>query len=152
MEEARAILLVDGVCALCSGFVKTVAACDTKHRVWFEAQQSDVGQSLLRKYNLPNDLSTVVLLDYGGGGKHPDCYTRSSAAIRTLAMCSAPWCAAVVFLAIPKPLRDLAYDGVAKARYYMFGKTEACGLPDAALRKRVKGQVAPRGALDGLEA
>ena len=37
----------------------------------------------------------------------------------------------------PKPLRDMAYNLVAKNRYRIFGKYDACFVPDAEFRDRV---------------
>jgi predicted DCC family thiol-disulfide oxidoreductase YuxK len=42
-----------------------------------------------------------------------------------------------VFRAVPKPLRDTVYNLVAHNRYRIFGKYEACFVPDAELRTRV---------------
>jgi predicted DCC family thiol-disulfide oxidoreductase YuxK len=39
--------------------------------------------------------------------------------------------------AVPKPLRDAVYNLVARNRYRIFGKYEACFVPDAAMRARV---------------
>ena len=39
--------------------------------------------------------------------------------------------------AVPKPLRDAVYDLVAKNRYRIFGKYDACFVPDADVRARV---------------
>jgi predicted DCC family thiol-disulfide oxidoreductase YuxK len=38
---------------------------------------------------------------------------------------------------VPKPLRDAAYNLVARNRYRIFGKYETCFLGDAAFRDRV---------------
>jgi predicted DCC family thiol-disulfide oxidoreductase YuxK len=42
-----------------------------------------------------------------------------------------------VFLAVPKPLRNAVYDLVAKNRYRIFGRYDACFVPDADMRGRV---------------
>lgn len=39
--------------------------------------------------------------------------------------------------AVPKPLRDAVYNLVARNRYRIFGKYQACFVPDAELRARV---------------
>jgi predicted DCC family thiol-disulfide oxidoreductase YuxK len=39
--------------------------------------------------------------------------------------------------AVPKPLRDPVYSLIARNRYRIFGKYEACFVPDADLRARV---------------
>jgi predicted DCC family thiol-disulfide oxidoreductase YuxK len=39
--------------------------------------------------------------------------------------------------AVPKPLRDPVYSLIARNRYRIFGKYDACFVPDADLRARV---------------
>jgi predicted DCC family thiol-disulfide oxidoreductase YuxK len=39
--------------------------------------------------------------------------------------------------AVPKPLRDVVYSLVARNRYRIFGKYDACFVPDVAMRARV---------------
>jgi predicted DCC family thiol-disulfide oxidoreductase YuxK len=39
--------------------------------------------------------------------------------------------------AVPKPLRDAIYNLVARNRYRIFGKYQACFVPDAGLKGRV---------------
>jgi predicted DCC family thiol-disulfide oxidoreductase YuxK len=38
---------------------------------------------------------------------------------------------------VPKPLRDPVYNLVARNRYRIFGKYEACFVPDVEMRARV---------------
>jgi len=40
-------------------------------------------------------------------------------------------------VAVPRPLRDAVYNVVAKNRYRIFGKYDACMVPDADLRVRI---------------
>ena len=82
------VTLVDGDCALCSGYAQCVSAMDTKGRVYFETQQSEAGQALLRRANMPMDLSTVVMLECGGG--HVRGYTKSTAVLRTFRFLGLP--------------------------------------------------------------
>jgi predicted DCC family thiol-disulfide oxidoreductase YuxK len=42
-----------------------------------------------------------------------------------------------VLRAVSKPVRDAVYNPVARSRYRIFGKYEACFIPDASLRARV---------------
>jgi predicted DCC family thiol-disulfide oxidoreductase YuxK len=50
-----------------------------------------------------------------------------------------PWAIlANCFAVFPKALRDAMYDFVAKNRYLIAGKNDACGLPDERLRERMR--------------
>lgn len=75
------VTLVDGDCALCSGYAQFISAMDVRGKVYFETQQSDAGQELLRRANMPMDLSTIVTLECSGG--HVRGYTKSTAVLRT---------------------------------------------------------------------
>ena len=121
-------LMFDGVCNLCDGFINFVADGDSQHRVKFGAQQKH--EDLLTRVGAPVDLSTVVLIQ---GDKF---YTKSTAALRTLALMDWPYSALAAFHALPQPLRDFGYDMVAKYRYKVFGKVEACRVPTGDFRKR----------------
>eukprot|EP00899_Mesostigma_viride_P014131 jgi/Mesvir1/22719/Mv14127-RA.1 len=59
----KSIVLVDGVCALCQGFVIFVCSWDKAGRFLFATQQSEPGESLLKQHGLKADLSTIVLLE-----------------------------------------------------------------------------------------
>ena len=63
-------------------------------------------------------------------------YTRSSAALRIAAHLRFPWPMAVIFLAVPRVIRDAIYDWIARNRYRWFGKRETCFLPDGGMKKR----------------
>lgn len=121
-------LMFDGVCNLCDGFVNLVADNDSERRVKFGAQQKH--EELLRRVGAPVDLSTVVLI------QGDTFYTKSTAALRTMALMDWPWSAVAAAHALPQPLRDFGYDLVAKYRYKVFGKVESCRVPTGDFKKR----------------
>jgi predicted DCC family thiol-disulfide oxidoreductase YuxK len=123
------ILLFDGVCNLCNGVVRFVLTHDPEARVRFASQQSAFGQDLLRRHGLA-DSQSVVLLD----GER--VYERSDAALRVLSLLPAPWRWLEVARFVPKPWRDATYDLIARNRYRVFGKREACLLPRAEWKSR----------------
>lgn len=125
------ILLVDGVCNLCNGFVRFVADHERAPMVRFAALQSEVGRDLLRRHGLPVEtLESVVLLD--GEGAH----TRSDAALRVARYLRQPWASSWHLRWIPRVLRDAVYDFVALYRYRWFGRQDVCTLPRADLAPR----------------
>ncbi len=123
------ILLFDGVCNLCNGVVQFVLTHDPQGRVRFASQQSAFGQALMRQYEL-TDRQSVVLLEENR------VYTRSDAAIQVLHLLPAPWRWLEVARFIPKGWRDAIYDLIARNRYRVFGKREACWLPRAEWKSR----------------
>src|SRR5581483_3660561 len=64
--DDRPILIFDGHCALCSGFVQFILRRDRAGRFRFLSAQSTVGQALYRHYELdPNIFETNILLENG---------------------------------------------------------------------------------------
>lgn len=125
------VILYDGVCVFCSRWVRFVAARDRDRRFRFTAIQSDYGARLARTFGIdPEDPDTNAVI-HGGAA-----YVRSDAALTVLSNLPG-WRWARVLFAVPKPLRDAVYNLVAKNRYRIFGKYDACFMPDAEMRARV---------------
>ena len=62
----KPIILFDGVCNLCNGFVQTMIRIDPKGKFQFAALQSEFGQEVMGKAKLPvNELNTVILYQNG---------------------------------------------------------------------------------------
>jgi predicted DCC family thiol-disulfide oxidoreductase YuxK len=125
------VILYDGVCVFCSRWVRFVAARDTNRRFRFTAIQSGYGTRLAQAFGIdPDDPDTNAVV-YGG-----EVFFKSDAALTVLgALPGWGWVRAL--RAIPKPLRDAVYNLVARNRYRIFGKYEACFVPDAEFRERV---------------
>ena len=130
-RQNDAIILYDGVCGLCDRFVQFVLRHDHEGKIRFAALQSDPGREMLRRFSLPeNDISFVILID---GGKE---YIKSAAVLRTLNYLGAGWRTLAVFRVIPSSLSDVVYDFIARHRYAWFGKYDQCVVPSAEVRKR----------------
>lgn len=129
--EASSVLLFDGVCNLCNGFVQFIVKRDSESKIHFASLQSDVAKSILRKHQLPSEhLHSVVFIENGVA------YTQSAAGLRVLKSLGFPWNILYVFIILPKGFRDAVYDCIATNRYRWFGKQEVCMIPDADLGKR----------------
>jgi predicted DCC family thiol-disulfide oxidoreductase YuxK len=63
-------------------------------------------------------------------------YTRSGAALRILRQMPFPWPLNFALIAVPAPLRDLAYDFFARRRYRWFGRRTECPAPSPEARER----------------
>ncbi|WP_248928798.1 thiol-disulfide oxidoreductase DCC family protein [Paenibacillus hamazuiensis] len=124
LHKEPSIVLYDGVCGLCNGVVRFVIRRDTRKRFRFAALQSDSGRSLLRRFGLPAEaLHSFVLIEDGRA------YTKSTAALRLVLRLPGLWPLLYAGALVPRPLRDAAYDAVARNRYRWFGKHEACLMP-----------------------
>jgi len=97
----------------------------------FAALQSKAARPLLAHCHLaPEFLDNIVLVEDGA------CHARSTAALRILRRLNGLWPLLYVIIAVPRPLRDAAYDWFSRNRYRWFGKREACRIPSPELRER----------------
>ena len=125
------VILFDGVCIFCSRWVRFVAKRDTAKRFRFTPIQSDYGARLAHAFGIdPDDPDTNAVV-HGG-----EAFFKSDAALTVLSQLPG-WRWVRVLFAVPKPLRDAVYSLVARNRYRIFGKYDACFVPDADLRARV---------------
>ncbi len=125
------VILYDGVCVFCSRWVRFVIARDREARFRFTPIQSAYGTRLAQAFGIdPDDPDTNAVVH--GGRAH----LKSNAALTVLSTLPG-WRWTRVLFAVPKPLRDVVYGLVARNRYRIFGRYEACFIPDAELRARV---------------
>ena len=125
------IVLFDGVCVLCSGFVQFVIRRDPEARFRFAPMQSQPGQALLRRFGRPlEDWDSNALIEDG------IIYLKSAAVFRILWSLSGVWPLFALGRVLPRRLCDWVYDRVARSRYRLFGRREACLVPTAELRAR----------------
>jgi predicted DCC family thiol-disulfide oxidoreductase YuxK len=133
--ETRCPLIVfDGVCVFCSGFVQLVLKLDRKKRFRFATAQSPLGEALFRRHGLPTDDydSNLAIIDGAA-------FTKLDSFVAVMAALGWPWRAAKALLILPRPLRDWLYDRIARNRYALFGRKDSCDIPSAELRERLIG-------------
>ncbi len=124
------LIVFDGVCNWCNAWVNFTMARD-RGRFRFATLQSDKGQQLLKRLGLPaQDFATFLLLERGL------VFTKSTAALRIARTLSGHWPLLYGFILMPRPLRDILYDYVARHRYRLMGKSKACRIPTAEERSR----------------
>ena len=124
------VIVYDGVCVFCSRWVRFVAARDRERRFRFTAIQSGYGTRLAQAFGIdPSDPDTSAVIQGGVA------YFKSDAALTVLLQLPR-WGWVRVLRTVPKPLRDAVYNLVARNRYRIFGKYEACFVPDAEMRAR----------------
>ena len=127
----KPVLLFDGVCNLCNGTVSFVLKRDKRGAVLFAPLQSAAGQHYLKRFGLDAaEFASLVLVE---GERH---YQRSEAALRLLRALGWPYKVLYALTLIPRPVRDFAYDWIARNRYRWFGKRDACMLPAPDIRAR----------------
>src|ERR1700739_3338338 len=103
------VILFDGVCNLCSGFVRFVLKRDKNKVFQFASLQSKYGAELSAYYKLPPaGPETIVVFD---GEK---IYTESEAVIKILSSLGGIWENTIAFTLVPRFLRNWIYRLVAK--------------------------------------
>jgi predicted DCC family thiol-disulfide oxidoreductase YuxK len=120
----KPVVLFDGVCNLCSFWVRFAIARDPAARLRFAPVQSDLGQDFLRRRNLPTDLVESFYLIEDGR-----VYEKSTAFLRMVRHLRAPWPLLRAARVLPRPLRDWLYDRIARNRYRLFGRRDSCLMP-----------------------
>jgi predicted DCC family thiol-disulfide oxidoreductase YuxK len=118
------IVLYDGVCGLCDKLVRFLVDRDRERHLRYAPLQGDTAARLRQAHaEIPVDLDTMVFVDEGV------VYLRSRAFARIARYLPLPWRLGVVLRFVPRFLADAAYGMVARSRYRIFGKVDACGLP-----------------------
>lgn len=126
----HAIVLFDGDCNFCDSSVQFIINHDPAGYYQFASLQSEIGEELRRKHQIPEDVDSLVLIEKG------EAYVKSEGALRISHHLTGLWKLAFYLKSVPGPLRDGAYDVIAKNRYKVFGKLDSCMLPPPHIRKR----------------
>jgi predicted DCC family thiol-disulfide oxidoreductase YuxK len=131
IETEDQIIIFDGTCNLCNGLVKFILKVDKKQKFKFTSLQSERGQFLLKRFNLPADEhdSFVCIKDNR-------YYLKSSAVLLVLKELGGIWKWFYNFILIPNPFRDFLYNLVAKARHKIFGRQSECMVPTDDIKHR----------------
>jgi len=129
MEEQKHIILFDGDCNFCNYWVKYVIERDKKDLFRFTSLQSEKGKELLKQYNLKDDLETVVLIS------NNVAKTKSTAALHIFKVLGSIYQLAMVFIIVPKFIRDWLYSIVAKHRKKLM-KNQSCIIPTQAVKNK----------------
>ena len=121
--KTKKIILFDGVCALCNNFIVFIAKKDKKDKFRFlPLQNKNIEQFIdLNKIKI-KEFDSVILID-GNNIKW-----KSSAALEIIINLNKILALCKVFYIIPKIIRDIIYDWIAKNRYSIFGKVESCSI------------------------
>ncbi len=124
------IILFDGICNLCNGFVNFIIDRDSDAVFRFASLQSDFGQKIVSQNTaLLKNTDSVILITNDG------LLTKSDAAIEILSQLKGfRWCR--ILKIFPLGLRNYFYDLIARNRYRWFGKRDSCRIPTPDLVSR----------------
>ncbi len=124
------IVLFDGVCNFCNGAVNFIIRRDADRKFKFTPLQSEIGQQLRAKYNIGEDVDSIILVEEDG------VYTHSTAGLRIAKGLGGIWSLGYAFIIVPVFMRDWFYKLFAKYRYIFFGKKDECMIPTPETRER----------------
>jgi predicted DCC family thiol-disulfide oxidoreductase YuxK len=137
--EGRALLLYDGVCALCNGVVHFLMKRDKLDRFRYAPLQSNLGREMLARFGIHDFPDGVVLLTDAMTPKE-HLYQRSDAVVSAMMCLDRPWqLAGRILQLVPRLLRDWGYGIVARFRYQLFGRYDTCPVPPPEQRSRLLG-------------
>lgn len=124
-------MLFDGDCNLCNRSIRFILRRDCRARFQFASLQSAASRQALAAAGAANPLPDSIALVRDGA-----ISVKSTAALQIARGLRWPWPALAVFLLVPRPLRDLVYDWIARRRYRWFGRSAECLVPTPELRSR----------------
>ena len=123
------LVFYDGVCGLCNRLVAFLLRHDRNDQFRFAPLQSELAQKFLRRYGLdPKDFDTVVVF---ANFRQPAerALTRSEAAVWAIGRLGGMWRIFAIAQLIPLSVREALYRFIARRRYQIFGRYDACPRP-----------------------
>ena len=130
-EPLDGLWLFDGVCNFCSGSVQLALKLDREGRIRFTPLQSPFGRAIAARHGLDLENPTSFLFfDHGQPREASD------AVLALLGRLEPPWRWLTVLRVVPRSWRDAAYGWIARNRYRLMGRKDACMVPAPAVRAR----------------
>lgn len=144
MSPDHPVILYDGSCGLCDRFVRYVLAHDVDGRFHFATLQGARGRAAVAASGGDPDRMDSVCVTTAEGR----VLRKSRAVAFVLRQLRPPfwWLPAAAITVLPRVVADGAYDVIARVRYRLFGRVDACALPDARWRARFLADAAPHSA------
>jgi predicted DCC family thiol-disulfide oxidoreductase YuxK len=129
------VLFFDGDCGFCSKSVRQVYRLDAKGAVEFAPLQGELSKELGFEKFAAKDGGTMVIVRESDGQQ----FFKGDAWIVLGKALGGIWAVlAALFSVFPQVMRNRIYDLVARNRYLLAGKGNACAMPDEGLRKRMR--------------
>ena len=123
-DRDGAVIVFDGVCVLCNGWVRFLLRHDRRGRYRFAAMQGESGRALLVAHGLDaDDPASFLLIEENAA------WTDTDAIVRVLSGLGGAWRLVALLRVLPRGVRDRLYRGIARNRYRVFGRHERCMIP-----------------------
>ncbi|GBF38637.1 thiol-disulfide oxidoreductase DCC family protein [Leptospira johnsonii] len=135
-EFTEPIVLFDGVCNLCNGAVNVLLDLDKRKILKFASLQSEYAKKLIQSRGLEEKIQGIDSILFWDGA---EIHIKSNAILEICGKLGGFWKILKLSYIIPRPIRDILYDLIAKNRYKLFGKRESCRMPTPELKERILG-------------
>ena len=122
------IVFFDGICPLCNALLRFLLKIDKREQLCFSPLQGETFKKLYPEE--PEDVKTIVF------HQNQRKFHRSEAIIRIFTTTTPRLKFLLLFLWIPKIIRDSIYKIISSSRYQIFGKYKQCMIPDEKLKHR----------------
>mgnify|MGYP006132916997 CR=1 FL=1 len=105
---------------------------DKKDVFMFAPLQSDIGNAIIKEYNIDTKkIDSILLFEHDKGLSY-----KSTAALKIASKLSFPIKLLSVFLIVPAFIRNVVYNYIAKRRYKWYGKKDSCMIPTQELNSK----------------
>ena len=131
LSRGHPVMVYDGACNLCHGWVRFALKRDPKKRLKFLAAQSQLGQEFLQRNRLPSQTFDSFYLVVDAVVLH-----KSEGFLRMAQYLRWPWPWLAILSILPMRALDRLYDLIAQNRYRWFGRRELCLVADEAQAER----------------
>lgn len=128
MTEPHPIVVFDGECALCNGFVAWLIRHDSRGYFLIAGSAGEVGAAVVAAAGLDATITQSTLIVWDG-----KAHLRSRAIIAVARGLPWPWRAVAGIRVVPEFLRDAAYRFIASRRPRVAADDPSCGVPPADL-------------------
>lgn len=128
MSNSSPIVVFDGECALCNGFVAWLIRHDSRGHFLIAGSAGDVGAAVVAAAGLDSRITASTLIVWDG-----TAHVRSGAIVAVARGLPWPWRAVAGIRVVPRFLRDAIYRYVALRRPRVSADDPSCGVPPADL-------------------
>tara|TARA_Y100001934_G_scaffold254503_1_gene320446 strand:- start:146 stop:646 length:501 start_codon:yes stop_codon:yes gene_type:complete len=133
--QSTHLVLYDGVCGFCNRSVQWALVRDKKKQVQYAPLQSHLARSLLSRHNLEVDETSTAFVVRAPFTNDEKIFAGPKAAMETLSALPPPWPFIGRLLGfVPGFLSQAVYNLIAKHRYSLLGRADACILPSSEQR------------------
>jgi predicted DCC family thiol-disulfide oxidoreductase YuxK len=136
VEPQEPVLLYDGTCGFCAESVQLVLRHDRRRTLRFASLQGEFGSRVRASHPELDGVDSVIWAEPGADRGTGRLLVRSDAALRVARYLGGWWRLALVARVLPRPVRDAAYDLIARHRHRLLDSGVSCLVPAPEVRER----------------